>query len=216
MASDADLCNMSLSLIGDDTVVLSIDPPDGSAASGHCARFLPIARAEMLELLPWRITKRRVQLAEVPNPSDVWAYAYAVPSSMLKANKVLSLAQLPLPVPFWTPFLSASELAIFDERGSADFDIEGETLLTNEPEATLLYTVDVPDLTKWTPSARTALSYLLASFLAGPIIKGGEGAKTAGRLRELATNMARSAAARDANNGAESSQTPTTFERARL
>lgn len=208
MASIIDICNMALSHIGSDAIVSSIDPPDGSAEAGHCARFYPVARAELLENFTWRWSKTRAKLAAVDNPSDVWAYAYALPSPMLSANRVLNATYLQQFnfFPFWSPFVTADEIALFNERGSADFDIEGQVLLTNEPEATLLYTVDIIDTSKWSPSFVTTLSYLLASFLAGPLIKGSEGAKTGGQFRQIATNMAKAAAARDANSGAEPAQ----------
>ena len=100
-------------------------------------------------------------------------------------------------------YASPSELALFSERGTADFQIEGSTLFTNEPQAVLLYTVDVPDLTKWSPTAVTALAYLLASFLAGPLIKGDAGANVGAKMRQIANKIGASAAAGDANNGAE-------------
>lgn len=205
MASIVDICNMALSHIGSDAQVSSIDPVDGSVESGYCARFFALARTEMLESFNWRWTKTRVKLAEVDNPSDVWAYAYGIPSDMLSATRVLNttyLQQFSF-YPFWSTFITADEMALFNERGSADFDIEGEVLLTNEPEAVLLYTVDNIDPSKWSPTFVTALSYLLASFLAGPIIKGNAGAQTGGQLRQIATRIAGTSMARDANSGAE-------------
>jgi hypothetical protein len=218
MASIIDVCNMALSHIGSDAIVSSIDPPDGSVEAGHCARFFPLARAELLESFTWRWAKTRTQLAQVDNPSEVWAYAYAIPADMLSATRVLNatfLQQFNF-FPFWSAFITADELALFNERGSADFDIEGDVLLTNEPEATLLYTVDAIDPSKWSPTFVTALSYLMASFLAGPLIKGSEGAKTGGQFRQIATRIAGQAAARDANSGAEPAQEEASSTRARL
>lgn len=204
MASDVDVCNMALSLIGSDAIVTSIDPVDGSVEAGHCARFLRQARTEMLDAYTWRWSKRRVVLAAVDNPSLTWAYAYGIPSDMLSATRVLNsftLSDYDF-APYYG-YASASELALFNERGTADFEIEGSTLLTNEPDAVLLYTVDVADLTKWTPGAITALAYLLASFLAGPLIKGDAGANVGGKMRQIATKLGAAAMARDANSGAE-------------
>lgn len=204
MATDVDVCNMALSLIGSDAIVSSIDPVDGSVEAGHCARFLKQARTEMLDAFPWRWSKTRVVLAEVDNPSDTWAYAYAIPSNILGAARVLNSYTLSDYgfAPYYG-YVSPSEIALFNERGSADFDIEGSTLLTNEPDAVLLYTVDVADLTKWSPGAITALSYLLASFLAGPLIKGDAGANVGGKMRQIATKLGGAAMAKDANTGAE-------------
>lgn len=205
MPSEVDFCNMALSHIGSDAVVAAIDPPDGSVEAGHCARFYPIARAELIESHAWGFARRRVALAEVTNPSDVWAFAYALPSNCLKPLRVLNsntLSALGFFPPI-SPFITASELAAFDERGSADCDIENGVLLCNEEDAVLLYMVDVIDTSKFTPSFNTSLSYLLAAFLAGPIIKGREGAEAAKTLRNAAYNFKGAAASLDANSASE-------------
>jgi len=204
MASDVDVCNMALSLIGSDAIVVSIDPVDGSVESGHCSRFLKQARTEMLDAFPWSWSKTRALLAEVANPSLVWAYAYAIPSGMISASRVLnSYAFVDYNFAPYYGYASPSEMALFNERGTADFDIEGGVLLTNEPNAVLLYTVDVSDLTRWSPGSISALSYLLASFLAGPLIKGDAGANVGGKMRQIATRLGGAAMAKDANGAAE-------------
>ena len=204
MASDVDVCNMALSLIGSDAIVTSIDPVDGSVEAGHCARFLRQARTEMLDAFTWRWSKKRVALAPVDNPSLTWAYAYGLPSDLLSATRILNTYELSDYgfAPYYG-YVSPSELALFNERGTADFEIEGSVIFTNQPDAVLLYTVDVFDLTKWSAGAVTALSYLLASFLAGPLIKGDAGANVGGKMRQIATKLGQAAMARDANSGAE-------------
>lgn len=204
MASAVDICNAGLSHLGSDAIVTSIDPPDGSTEAAHCVRFYPIARTELLDSYTWTFAKRRVALAAVDNPSSVWAYAYGLPPNIMNAVRVLNSFTLLdygfLPT---TTFLTPSEAALFNERGSADFDIEGDTLLTNEPEAVLLYTVDITDPSKFSPTFVTTLGYLMASYLAGPLIKGTEGAKTGGTLRQVSTRLAQGAMALDANNSSE-------------
>lgn len=217
MSSVADICNMALSHLGSDAIVMTIDPPDGSVESGHCARFYPIARAELLEKPTWGFARTRVLLAEVTNPSTTWAYAYALPSDCLVAKRVLNSYAV---TTFWnltlSGFATASELAVLNERGSADFDIEGEVLLTNEPEAVLLYVCDVTDPSKFTATFRTALSYLLASYLAGPLIKGLEGAKTGAQLRQVAAQVAGTAMEISANASSENAYPVAQSTQARL
>jgi hypothetical protein len=216
MASEVDICNMALSHLGSDAIVSSIDPVDGSVEAGHCARFYPQARVELLEAHSWRFARTRAELAEVANVSEVWAYAYALPSDMLVPIRVLSSFVL-VEAGYLAggAIATPSELALISERGSADFDIEGTTLFTNEPEAVLLYRRDITDTSKFTGSFRTALSYLIASFLAGPLIKGSEGAKTGGQLRQVATQVAAAAMALDANSASESANTASETIRAR-
>lgn len=190
MASVVQICNLALSHIGSDAIVTSIDPPDGSVEAGHCARFYDLARTAMLEAGHWAFARKRVELAEVTNTSDVWLYAYALPSDCLRPQIVLRLA---------ADNVFSFERFTLTELRSADYELEGQVLRTNEPEATLLYTIDITDSTKFTPSFVSALSFMLAGYLAGPIVKGNEGARLGNAMRERATAEGRSSAAFNAN-----------------
>ena len=212
MASVVDICNIGLSHIGAEGQVASIDPPDGSVEAGYCARFYPLARKELLDDQSWSFAKRRVVLAEVANTSTVWAYAYAVPSNMLNALRVLRLkyindASLLWPAGSYLTYSFDWQAVdeLFTERGSALFEIEGDVLRTNEPDATLLYTADVTDTTKFSPKFVSALGMLVAGYLAGPIIKGTDGASIGAKWRQAAYDMSANAAASDANSSNEMS-----------
>ena len=204
MPSAVDICNLGLAHLGSDAQVASIDPPDGSAEAGHCARFWPIARTEVLDMGAWSFARTRTALTPVTNVSTAWAYAYVVPSDMLSALRVLkSLVVLDygfLPTYGYVP---ADAVAVADERGGATFDIEGSTLFTNEPDAVLLYTKDVIDLSRYSAACVVALGYLMASYLAGPLIKGTEGATAGAKFRQAAMAAIKAAQARDAANSFE-------------
>jgi hypothetical protein len=206
MASDVDICNAGLGHLGARTQVSSISPPDGSVEAGYCARFYPIARREMIEAYAWPFAATRVTLAEVTNPSTVWTYAYALPSDCVKPLRVLSLltsVNLSRPIDAavgWSRYEDA-----FTERGSSDFVVENGVLLTHEPEAVLVYRRDITDASKFSPMFVSALGMLVASYLAGPIIKGMDGAKVGSQWRQAAMSAAAGAAASSANGSAESS-----------
>lgn len=218
MASDVDVCNAALSHVGADAVVTSISPPDGSAEAGHCARFYGQARRELLEDQQWSFSKSRIVLASVDNPSTIWQYAYAVPSAMINALRVLQLSWLTglgIVFPIGAALNYYGDLTLLDdlysERGSSDFDLETtaagqQILLTNEPNATLLYTRDVVDTTKWSPLFTSAMQMLLAGYIAGPIIKGEEGAKIGAQWRDAAFKMNARAAGSNANSANERAQ----------
>ena len=203
MASAVDICNIGLSHLGARAQISSISPPDGSVEAGYCARFYPIARREVIEVANFAFAKKRVLLAEALNDSDVWQYAYAVPSDCVKALRVLQANTLDL----WTltEVTGRSLDDILTERGSAEFEIEDNVLRTNEPEAMLLYKRDVTDTTKFTPLMTSAVGMVLAGYLAGPIIKGMEGAKVGAQWREEGFRQAARAAASDANASQERS-----------
>jgi len=206
MASVADICNVALSHLGARTQVNSITPPDGSVEAGYCARFYPIARKELLESASWAFARRRVTLTEVDNASNVWQYAYAEPAGMIDALRILNQRYLIETGASWPLLYEPGSVMnwalvdeLFKERGSSEFDIENGVIYTNEPEAILLYTVDVTDTTKFSATFTSALGMLLASYLAGPIIKGMEGAQVGAKWREAAAALAKNAATGDAN-----------------
>jgi hypothetical protein len=176
---------MALAHIGADANISAISPPDGSVEAGYCAQFYGQARVEMLEPGAWHFAIKRVALAEVTNVSETWEFAYGLPSDCLSAKRVLSATAL-------------------DDDDSADFDIEAGVLYTNEEDATLVYVRDITDSTKFTPSFTSALSYLLAGYLAGPIIKGIEGTKIAQAMRQIAGDQIGLAAAASANASSKS------------
>jgi hypothetical protein len=167
MSSAVDICNIALGHLGDSANVSSIDPPEGSAQAEHCARFYPMARDTMLEMHDWGFATRRAALAQISIPSatpaTAWEYAYAVPSTAAKLIAIL--------VPE-TP----------DSDGEA-FDVEtlstgSRVIYTNVEDAILRYVERISDTTKFSPLFVDALGWLLASYLAGPIIKGDSGATT--------------------------------------
>ncbi len=209
MASPTDVCNIALSHLGARAQITSMSPPDGSVEAGYCARFYPLARREVIEAHPWPFTKARARLAEVDNPSTVWTYAYALPSDCMTPLRVLQLQYATISGLLWPAGTYTGEFDwrrfddLFSERGSADFDTEDGVLLTNEPDAVLLYKRDATDTTRWSPGCVSAVGMVLAGYLAGPILKGLDGAKVGAQWRQAGFAEADRAAARAANGSSE-------------
>jgi hypothetical protein len=190
MASAVDICNLALSHLGDNATVASLDPPEGSAQAEHCARFYPIARDSLLELHTWGFATRRVQLAQLGSGWPEWDYAYAQPADALNI-----LAVLP---PGASDDSSASGSYI-PQAFSCEVDATGaEVIYTDQAEAALRYTAVVEDTTKFSPLFVMALSWHLASMLAGALIKGEAGAAEAKRCAAVAQSYLSKAAASDA------------------
>lgn len=204
MASVVQICNMALSHIGSDARVTSISPPDGSVEAGHCATFYDLARTELLEPGSWAFSLKRTTLGALTNASEAWAYAYAKPSDCLRPLRVLR------PSMGVTVFNQDTVYAHIDDRDSAQFDVEGDVVYCNEPDAVLVYVQDATDTTKFPATFTAALSFNLAGFLAGPIIKGNEGARLGDAMRQRAMSAADMSAAASANaSSAETSIQPT-------
>lgn len=208
MSTNTDISNLALSLIGSDATVTSLSPPDGTVEAGLCSRFLPMARRMMLELGAWSFAMQRVELAEVVNTSSIWLFAYALPSDAISVSRVLPQA-LPASVPAQeggvftignTGHIPETLFTNRDEANGWPFEVEGAVLRSNAPFALLKYTVDVPDPSNFTPSFVVALSYMLASYLAGPIVKGMPGVELGQTLMKMASSMAERASAADAND----------------
>lgn len=182
MASTVDICNLALSHLGNKAQVVSISPVDGSVEADYCARFFSIARDEVLEMNDWTFARTRIALSQLStNPSTVWQYAYSRPADCI------------------TPRRMMTGDATLHEDDSVDFDQEGDVLLTNLQNAILVYTRPVEDPTRFSPGFVTALSYKLAAYLAGPILRGDSGTNAAGSLHGIAAQKAKEATSFDAN-----------------
>lgn len=165
MASEVDICNLALAHLGDEATVASIEPPEGSAQAEHCARFYPIARDALLEMHPWKFATRRAMLAPQATAAWNWAYAYAEPAGAVRLLAVLA-ADAP----------AQAETQPFEAQAT---DTGAPVILTNLPSASLLYVSRITDTTKFSPLFVDALGWLLASHLAGPILKGEAGSAMA-------------------------------------
>jgi hypothetical protein len=161
MATEVDIANLALAHLGDSATVASLDPPEGSAQAEHCAIFYPIARNTLLEVHNWKFSIRRITLAALSVPSYEWAFAYAAPSDAIRMLSVLPANGS-----------AADDSQPYDTESS---DTGAGLILTDQDGATLRYTALVTDTSKFPPLFIDALAWLLASHLAGPILKGDAG-----------------------------------------
>lgn len=196
MASDVDICNLALGYLGDAANVSSINPPD-SVQAEHCQRFYPLARDALLDMMNWGFATKRATPSQIAVPaqvSGIWAYAYIAPSDCLNVQRVYDPTQsddfvqgIPQPYDgFWPgsssyPASSSGMVGLVTPQAfSVESDSNGDYIIyTNQQNAAISYTSQVTDTTKFGPSFTVALAWLLASYLAGPIIKGTEGIKMA-------------------------------------
>ena len=206
MASEIDLCNIALSHLGDVATVASIDPPEGSAQAEHCARFYPLARDTLLEAHPWSFAMRRFVLAELANPWPQWAHAYARPADCLKVLAVMpkdatddyqTAARYPYPAEQLAP--GALYSADVPQPYTCEVNGDGAAVIySNQEDAMLRYIALVTDTTRYSYAFNMALTWSLASMLAGPIIKGDVGRAEAQRCAQFAQQWLLKAMALDA------------------
>jgi len=189
MASVVDICNLALSHIGDRANVASISPPEGSPPAAHCARLYPIARDTALEAHAWSFAVRRAQLAALTLPTTAapWSFAFALPADCLRPVALLDAR---------TPGLAD------DGSGEIDYAVESladgsPVVLTDSSVPVLKYIARVDNPTRYSPGFTIALSYLLASYLCGPLTKSVE---LKGTMEKLYTARAAAAAADDSRS----------------
>lgn len=186
MASVPDICNLALGHLGDSANVTSISPPDGSAQAARCSQFYPIARDQALESHTWSCATVRAPGALVNNPLTSWAYAYALPANALRIVSVLPSGTRD------------------DETDTQPFIVEQDgagngVIYTNVPTATLRWIVRVTDTTKYSGQLVATIARLLASYLAGPILKGKVGYQVAQAQMQAYDSELGKAQALDAN-----------------
>ena len=183
MSTEVDICNLALAHLGDRATVASINPPEGSAQAEHCARFYPIARNALLEVHTWGFATTRAPLAQVAYAFPEWEYVYAAPSGMIQPIAVLAPSTLDdysqQYVAGYTPYgTSNTGVGSYAPQPYAtEVDpANGQTLILTDLEgATLRYTYAATDPAQFSPLFVHTLSLLLASYLAGPLIKGDAG-----------------------------------------
>lgn len=200
MASDVDICNLSLGFLGDDAIITEIDPPDGSPQSEHCAQFYPIARDAMLQMHDWGFNTTRTTPALIGSTVTEWQYAYSLPSGCLKVLAVLcpgstddsnavyfnQLTNDPYFIPSsMMPGMVSYAPQPFKVETITDKDGNDSSILyTNVLTPDLRFVKAVTDTTRFSPTFVVGCAKLLSSFLAGPIYKGETGVTMSDKMQQ--------------------------------
>ena len=200
MATEVDICNLALAHLGDDATIASLNPPEGSAQAEKAARFYPIARNNLLEMHTWNFAAKRENLALTTNTLDQWDYAYVAPADMMNPVAIIS----PSAQNDYATRMSAGDTPgnltanfaptiVAGQYTPQQFAVEGSNIYTNQENAMLRYQAFITDPSLFSPLFVTTLSWHLASMLAGPVIKGDQGAAEAKRSTQMMTNYLTSA-----------------------
>ncbi|WP_369952271.1 hypothetical protein [Ralstonia syzygii] len=201
MASEVDIANLAIGHLGDNAIIASLNPPDGSAQADHCARFYPIARDSLLEMHTWDFATKRIQLSSLGSPWPEWQYMYAMPNdalNLLAPDAADDYTTVPGYQTNGVPVTAG--LGYNPQPFASEIDANGNSVIyTNQVNAVLRYTVRVTDVTKFPPLFIMALSWHLASMLAGPILKGDAGAAEAKRCAAMLQMWLGKALESDAN-----------------
>lgn len=198
---EVDICNLALAHLGDSAKIQTLG--DSSRQAQLCAQYYDLARDGMLELHRWEFATTRRTLVSVTKDAAVtqWDYAYALPSDWVDTISIL-------------PDNAPDDYFDSGVRQPVPYAIEQDAqgdrvLLTNEVNADMRYTFRNVDTTKFSGTFVKALSWYLASMIAGPLIKGEEGAKQA-QIAENRAFRAFAVASKHDARGKRKQERPTT------
>lgn len=191
--SEIDICNLALANLGEQARVTSIDPSDGSREADLCAQFFGLARDQMLERHAWDFALRSVTPTKrSASPRVDYKCAYDYPDDALS---ILSVVRSDVDYNYKTMGNTGQQPYSVELDGNGD-----RVLLTDEENAMLLYVAKVTDSTQWSSLFVRALSWQLASHLAGPVLKGEEGMKMIQMCEQMAERTFRQATKHDGDH----------------
>lgn len=183
MPSEVTICNLALGRLGDRATVSSLSPPEGSAQAQHCAMFYPLARNSTLQDHDWSFARTRATLANLlVDPPESWLYGYEKPADCLQPRVLLRPGQT-------------------DDNDGEVYLLEGTAIYSNTEDVSLRYTQLVTDPNQFSPLFVDALAWRLASYLAGPVLKGDAGQKAGVAAFNAYLQLIDRAKALDANAG---------------
>lgn len=182
MASDIDICNLALSHLGNEANIAGFD--ERSVEAENCKRYYPIVRGIVQESMDWNFNTRRVALALLSTtPPAEWNLVYQVPSDCLRVLSIQLPPEAPNAALFNLVMQTAqpkSTAAGLEEPFIQEVDSNGARVIyTNAEDAIARYSFLQTNTARYPTLVVFAMSRLLASMLAGPILKGEAGMKVA-------------------------------------
>lgn len=184
VTTEAALCNLALTNIGETQLIDSLDAP------GHPARLCKVhyvtARNALLQRHWWRFATRRADLAATLSTRSGWTYVYALPADCLAVRFI------------WNGYDYPPELARPPFTLEVNDAADGQVLLTDWKSAELVYTTDRMPVARFSDLFVTALAWEMSVRLALSLPKKQQLALGA---RQEANRWLSLAAAADSNQG---------------
>lgn len=147
------ICNIALSNIGSTRIP---DINEDSEPARACKLMYDPTRQFVLQDHDWGFAEKRELMALLDITPIGFTYAYQYPSGCLQAREIYQSVDGEKPIDY----------TIMSQDSSASLMV-----LTEEENATLIYTEDVTNTNMFNPSFIWALAYNLAANLAVPIAK---------------------------------------------
>lgn len=160
---EAGIANVALLHIGQLELLDSLD--DDTPAGHACKALWDLYRDATLEAFAWPFATARAVLSLVSGGErSGWAYAYVRPNDCIAVRYLY---------PGTTTPGEGQQIPFAEEGGSVDArGLSGPRLiLTNQPQAELVYTARIERPALWSPMFRDALAARLAAVLAMSLAK---------------------------------------------
>lgn len=137
------ICNLALSNLGEGASIGDFN--EVSVLAAKCRGHYDIERQALLSSHLWRFAKKRATLSALGTaPAFGWAFAYSLPNNCLRV---------------WT--LNGDEARMPD----AEWEIEGQAILTDATVADIVYIQDLTDVTLFPPLFVKAFALSLAASI---------------------------------------------------
>lgn len=167
MASEAAICNMALSRIGNSQRIDSLE--EASIQAEQCSLFYEASRDMVLRDFPWSFATAFANLAEVAvNPNPGFAHAYAVPTDCITVrglvNGIFQEGAWPFICDIDRPNIPRIAYKIVGGSGT-------RLICTSISPATLEYTAKVTAPELFDPIFVSALAWKLAGQVAPALAK---------------------------------------------
>ena len=198
MASEVEICNLALNHLGGYRIQ-SLE--DRNKQANFCKNLYPSLRDTVLEAHDWTFARKRITLALLSDESfDGWTYAYQLPNDCLNPRLIHN---------------SVSN----SEQDKIEFELVGNEaknrriILTNQVDAVLIYTAQTTDANMFSATFKDALAWLMASYLAVPLLGKANLQSQFFELYEISIGRARSSSA---NKGSKKPDDKNDYVEARL
>lgn len=184
-SAEVTICNLALSRLGEEANITSLDPPEGSTQAQVCAHFYYVALNKLLEEYDWKFATRKIELTRY-DPEDVdgrgWRNTFAWPGACLRIVKLSPTRAFMISDEEAPEFHMVQEPFWFDPP-DCPFEIEttdkGKVIFCNEDHPVATYIRSNIEANEFSATFTDALAWLLASFIAGELIKANEGISVA-------------------------------------
>lgn len=203
MASEVEVCNLALSNIRAGSINSFTE---SSIQAQLCKLKYPILRDRCLREIPWQFNHKIRALAAVTTDIFNWAYAYSYPVDCLKIHRLVgSFEELPAgSSDVASRLLDSRVINLKEQRQQIPYEVfnfdNNKIIGSDQPELRIDFAAKVTDPNLFSDDFIMALSHLLASELAIPIVGAELGRALRNESLQLYRQYLASAMATDMND----------------